>query len=104
MAWNGTLIDFRGDGVSFTGAADSDTTPTFYLLGGRYMLETHSTGTAGAQLQIKSADGSFINIGSAAAANAPVTLDLPPGTYQIVMGGAAGTAGGSLVRVPYRAA
>lgn len=90
------------DGVSFTGAGNSDTTPAFYLLGGRYLLETHSSGTASAQLQIKDPDGSFVAIATAVSTT-PAAYDLPPATYQIVMGGSAGTAGGSLIRTPSRA-
>jgi hypothetical protein len=99
MSWAGSLNDFK-DGVTFTGAANNDTTPAFTLLGGGYLLETHSTGTASAILQIKDPDGNFVSF----SATTPAVLDLPPGTYQIVMGASAGTAGGSLIRVPYRAA
>jgi hypothetical protein len=105
MSWAGTLTDFNGDGVRFTGAGNSDTSPSFSLLGGKYLLSTQSSGTASAQLQFLLPDGStYQNVGSAATAGVTQALDLPAGRYQLVMGGAAGTAQGSLVRVPYRAA
>lgn len=102
MSWAGTLVDSH-DGVTFTGAANSDTTPAFILLGGKYFLDTASTGTASAQLQMLMPDGStFQSVGSAVTTTS--TFDLPPGKYQMVMGASAGTAQGALVRVPYRAA
>jgi hypothetical protein len=101
VSWAGTLVDFK-DGVSFTGAANSDTTPNFYVLGGRYALSTHSTGTASATLQQIQPDGGAVAVSSAVTTAAIV--DLPPGTYNIAMGATAGTAAGALVRVPYRAA
>ena len=103
MSWAGTLIDFK-DGVSFTGAGNSDTTPSFTLLGGKYLLSTASSGTPGATLETLLPDGStFQAIGNPVTTTA-VAFDLPPGTYEIVMGAAAGTASGSLTRVPVRAA
>jgi hypothetical protein len=102
MAWNGTLVN-SGDSVSFTGVANSDTTPTFVLLGGKYALFGYSSGTFSAQLNALSIDGThFIAAGSAVTTYG--TFDLPPGSYQIVFGGSAGTANGSLTRIPYRAA
>jgi hypothetical protein len=99
MSWSGALVDFK-DGVSWTGAANSDTTPNFYLLGGKYALTTVSNGTASATIQQKQPDGTFIAVSSAIANG--VLLDLPPATYNIAMGASAGTAAGALVRVPYR--
>jgi hypothetical protein len=101
MSWAGTLADSR-DGVTFTGAGNNDTTPTFGLLGGRYALIVHSSGTASAQLNVQAPDGSFVAAGAAVATTA--VFDLPPGLYQIVMGASAGTQSGALIRVPFRAA
>jgi len=101
MSWAGNLTDFK-DGVSFSGAANSDNTPSFTLLGGRYDLTTHSSGTASATLQQLQPDGSYVAAGSAVTSTA--VFDLPPGTYNMVMGASAGVASGALVRVPYRAA
>ena len=98
MSWSGTLVDSK-DGVNFTGAANSDTTPSFTLLGGRYALITSSTGTASATVYAKAPDGTFIAVSTAVTTAA--VLDLPGGTYEIVMGASAGTAAGSLQRVPY---
>ena len=104
MSWGGTLTNFD-DGVSWTGANDSDTTPTFSVLGGRYLLETYSASTPSAQLYVKDPSGNFVSMGSAVTTTATV-FDLPAGAYQIVMGASVGSAGGSgsLIRVPYRAA
>lgn len=105
MAWNGTLTDFR-DGVTFTGAANNDTSPDFEVLGGRYALVIYSSGTASVTLNAKVIDGGgtahYVSAGNPVS-NTGV-FDLPPGTYQLVFGSAAGTAAGSLVRVPLRAA
>ena len=100
MSWAGTLTDFK-DGVSWTGAGNSDTTPSFTLLGGKYALTTLSNGgTASATLQQKMPSGSYLVISSAVPD--AVLLDLPAATYNIVMGAAAGTAEGALTRVPTR--
>ncbi len=102
MAWAGALAD-SGDGVNWTGAANSNTTPTFTLLGGKYALTGYSSGTFSAQLNILAVDGThFIAAGSAVTTYG--TFDLPPGSYQIVFGASAGTANGSLTRIPYRPA
>lgn len=102
MAWSGTLNN-SGDGVNFTGALNSEITPTFYLLGGKYALSGYSSGTFSVQLNILALDGThFIAAGSAVTTFG--TFDLPPGSYQMVFGGSATTANGSLIRVPYRAA
>lgn len=99
MAWNGTLLEW-GDGASFTGAANSDVTPDFELLGGKYALVTKSTGTPSATLNIKVQSGGYVACGAAVTTYG--TFDLPAGTYQMVMGATAGTAEGALLRVPYR--
>lgn len=104
MAWNGTLNDFQ-DGVSFTGAANSDTSPDFHLLGGRYSLAIYSSGTASVTLNVKIIDGSgtahYVACGTAT--TTADLYDLAPGTYQLVFGASAGTAAGALGRVPFRA-
>ncbi len=101
MSWAGTLVDFK-DGVSFTGAANSDTSPDFTVLGGRYALGIYSLGTASVVLNFKTPSGHSV------AALSEITtvgvFDLPPVTYQLVFGASAGTADGSVIRVPYRAA
>ena len=98
MSWAGTLTDFK-DGVSWTGAANSDTTPDFTLIGGRYGLSGYSSGTFSVTLNIKSPSGHYISCGAAVTTSA--VFDLPTGTYQIVMGSSAGTADGTLIRIPY---
>ncbi len=100
MSWSGTLTTFP-DGVSWTGAANSDTTPDFTVLGGKYALGNYSSGTASATLNVKIGTN-YIACGSAVTTYN--TFDLPPGTYQIVFGASAGTDAGFLIRVPYRAA
>lgn len=101
MAWSGTLVDSR-DGVSFTGAVNSDTTPTFTLIGGRYALSLYSSGTASIILNVKTPSGQFVACGAAVTISA--LFDLAPGSYQMVLGAAASTSDGSLTRVPFRAA
>lgn len=101
MSWAGTLSDFR-DGVSWTGANNSDTTPSFTLLGGKYALTTNSTGTASVTLQSKQPDGTFVSVTPAIGSTGTI-VDLSPGTYQIVMGASAATASGALIRIPYKA-
>ena len=101
MAWAGTLTDFK-NGVTWTGAANSDTTPAFTLTGGKYGVVTSSTGTASATLQIKDADGNFVAVGAAVTTYG--TFDVPAGTYQVVMGATAGTAAGGVLPIPYRQA
>lgn len=104
MSWSGTLNDFK-DGVSYTGALNSDTTPNFSILGGKYGFGAHSSGTTVATLNILTPDGTFVIAATALSAGTPYeTVDLPPGTFQIVMGAAATTQSGFLVRIPYRAA
>lgn len=102
MSWAGTLLNFSGDGVSWTGAGNGDTTPTFGLMGGKYSLTTSSSGTASATLQMKQPDGTFVSVTPAVGTQGTV-VDLSPGTYQIVMGAAAATAAGALIRIPVRA-
>ncbi len=92
MSWSGTLVDFK-DGVSYTGAANSDTTPTF----------AYSSGTVSMTLNISADNTHFVGVDSAVTTNFK-TYDLPPGSYQMVMGGSAGTQAGALIRIPYRAA
>jgi hypothetical protein len=101
MAFSGTLVN-TADGVTFTAVANSDTTPDFTLLGGKYSLSGYSSGTFSAQLNIKTPSGNYIAAGSAVTTIG--TFDLPAGTYQIVFGASADTADGGLFRVPYRAA
>ncbi len=102
MSWSGTLVDFK-DGVSYTGAANSDTTPTFTLLGGKYAMFAYSSGTVSMTLNISADNTHFVGVDSAVTTNFK-TYDLPPGSYQMVMGGSAGTQAGALIRIPYRAA
>jgi hypothetical protein len=101
MSWAGTLVDCR-DGVSWTAAGNSDTTPDFYVLGGRYAACIYSSTTASATLNIKTPSGHYVAAGAAFTSTA--VFDLCPGTYQIVFGASAGTADGALERVPFRAA
>ena len=101
MSWAGTLVDSR-DGISFTAAANSDTSPDFVLLGGRYGLSIYSSGTASVVLNVKTISGQYVAAG--AATTTTDIFDLTPGTYQLVFGASAGAANGALMRVPYRAA
>lgn len=101
MSFAGTLVDYK-DGVNFTAIANSDTTPDFTLLGGRYALTGYSSGTFSAQLNVKTPSGHYVAAGSAVTTSG--LFDLPRGTYQIVFGASAGTADGTLIRVPFRAA
>jgi hypothetical protein len=102
MSWSGTLVDFK-DGVSYTGAVNSDTTPTFTLLGGKYALIGYSSGTVSSTVNISADNTHFVGVAAAVTTNY-TTYDLPPGSYQIVMGGSSSTQAGALIRIPYRAA
>lgn len=101
MSWGGALVDFK-DGVSFTGAGNSDTTPSFTLLGGKYGLAIYSSTTASVVLNISADNTHFVACGSAVTAYG--VFDLPAGTYQMVLGGSAGTAAGALLPIPYKPA
>ena len=103
MSWSGTL-NATDDGVSWTGAANSDTTPDFALLGGKYELSGYSTTSGGfsVTLNAMTPSGNYVAVG--AAVTTCGTFDLPAGTYQLVFGSSAGTADGGLWRVPLRRA
>lgn len=96
--------DFK-DGLTFTGGGNGDA-PTFTLLGGRYDMAVNATFSGGnIDLQILMPDGSTYQSVLAApfTAAGSVVLDLPPGSYKIVVTTAT-SAQGFLIRVPFRAA
>jgi hypothetical protein len=91
------------DGIVYTGATSSTVGP-FVLLGGKYLFFAGAAGTSNT-LNMLLPDGStYIAVGtsttfSTSAGSAPI--DLPPGTYEIVVVSASAVAGG-LVKIPYR--
>jgi hypothetical protein len=90
------------DGVRFS--AISADTAAFYVLGGRYLFQADATwGGGSVTLKGLMPDGTtYLTIISFTAANS-TSLDLPPGTYKVVVATATAVQG-SLIRVPYRAA
>ena len=91
------------DGVNFT--ALSATPATFRLLGGRYAFGASATWGGGSlTLQVQMPDGStYVAALPAFTADSVAAVDLPPGTYRLVIATATGVMG-FVVRVPYRAA
>lgn len=94
-------IDFK-DGVAATGQTNSLTVGPFTLLGGKYAMFGYSSGTYSAQLKILTADGTDYAGVAAADTTGYVTYDLPPATYEIVLGASFTTGDVSLIRIPYR--
>lgn len=95
--------DFK-DGISFTGGGNGDA-PKFTLLGGRYAFAVHATfGGGNVQLNVLMPDGTtYIAASAALTADGTQIVDLPPGSFEIVITTATGVQG-FLIRVPYRAA
>jgi hypothetical protein len=65
----------------------STTTAAFTLLGGKYGLDISATWSSGnAQVETLAFDGStWLNVGSAVAANGVSTYDLPAGQYRLAV-------------------
>jgi len=90
------------DGFTYTGATGSTVGP-FNLLGGQYLFYGTAAGTS-VSLNMLCPDGSTYTPVQAETTSAYATVvNLPPGTYEIVVSSASAQQGG-LVRVPYRAA
>jgi hypothetical protein len=90
------------DGFTYTGATGSTIGP-FYILGGKYLFYGTAAGTS-AVLNILCPDGStFTPVSSQTTTAYAAMVDLPPGSYEIVVV-SAGAQQGGLVRIPYRAA
>lgn len=97
------FTDYK-DGVSFSGL--SATPAAFTLLGGKYMLAAHATWGGGSlTVEALMPDGTtYIAVTNGAlTADGSLTLDLPPGTYELVIATATGVEG-ALTKVPYRQA
>ena len=91
-----------GDGFTYTGATSSTAGP-FSVLGGRYLFFGTAAGTS-ATLNILCPDGTTYTAVQIETTSAYASaVDLPPGTYEIVVVSVSAQQGG-LVRVPYRAA
>lgn len=70
--------------------AAAGTSATFFLQGGRYVLEAASTGTGTVTLNALASDGvTFVPVvpavGSALTASGTGIYDLPPGQYNVVV-------------------
>ena len=90
------------DGFTYTGATGSTVGP-FTILGGKYLFFGSAAGTS-AILNILGPDGStFLPVNAQTTSGYAVAVDLPAGTYEIVVVSVSAQQGG-LVRVPYRAA
>lgn len=90
------------DGFTYTGATGSTVGP-FPLLGGKYFFFGSAAGTS-AVLNVQAAPGGlFVAVSSQTTSAYATAVDLPPGTYEIVVVSASAQQGG-LVRIPYRAA
>lgn len=65
----------------------SATTAPFTLFGGKYIMTCIGTGFGTVDLQLLANDGStyFSVLSAAFGANGLKTLDLPPGTYKVVI-------------------
>ena len=88
------------DGVTYTGATSSTVGP-FTLLGGKYLFYGSAAGTSSV-LNILYPDGSTYGaVNSQTTSAYAVAVDLPPGTYEIVVV-SAGAQQGGLVKAPYR--
>ena len=90
------------DGFTYTGATSSTVGP-FPVLGGRYAFFGTAAGTS-ATLNVLCPDGStYTPVQAQTTAAYWEIVDLPPGTYEIVVV-SSGAQQGGLCRVPYRAA
>ena len=99
-----TIQDHQ-DGFTYTGAR-SETVGPKVILGGKYLFFNTAADTTSA-LQMKMPDGSFIAVGSTTnftTSAATAMIDLPPGTYQIVIVSAGTNVAGGLVKIPYNPA
>jgi hypothetical protein len=87
-----------GDGVNYTGATSS--TIKFTLLGGKYSFFGSAAGTSSV-LSILLPDGStYVAVQSETTSAFNVVLDLPPGSYEIVVV-SAGAQSGGCIKIPY---
>lgn len=97
-----SLSDYK-DGFAATGYAGSSTIGPVSIIGGKYGLLIHDTGTPDATLQTKAPDGSYVNVAAAITSNGFSTYDLPNGEYQITTG--TGTLlAAALLPIPYKPA
>ena len=88
------------DGVTYTGATSSTVGP-FTILGGKYVFYGTAAGTS-VVLNVLMPDGSTYSPAYSETTSAFFQMvDLPPGTYEIVVVSASAQQGG-LVKVPYR--
>ena len=77
-----TINDFH-DGLTFTGAAGSDSPIKFSLLGGRYAAVLNATWSGGnVELDVFAPDGTTAVKVASWTADATEIIDLPPGRFQ----------------------
>lgn len=87
------------DGFVYTGATGSTVGP-FTLLGGKYLFYATAAGTSNV-LNILAPDGTtYTPVNSQTTSAFATAVDLPPGTYEIVVVSVSAVQGG-LVKVPY---
>ncbi len=96
-------IDDTKDGVSYTGARTANS-PTFLILGGKYMYYASAPSTSSALNILLPDESTYVAVGSSTtgttSAVGPVVVDLVPGTYQLVFV-ATGDVQGFLQKIPY---
>jgi hypothetical protein len=88
------------DGVSWTGATSN--TITFTLLGGKYLFASEAAGTS-VTLNILMPSGNYIAVGTSTTLTtsaATAMVDLPAGSYEVVIVSASGISG-FLMKIPY---
>ena len=90
------------DGVTYTGATSS-TVGSFVLLGGKYLVYATAAGTSNV-LNILMPDGTtYSPVDSETTTAFAKVVDLPPGTYDIVVVSVSAVQGG-VVKIPYNPA
>lgn len=94
-------VDDTKDGIRFTGARTANTI-SFVLLGGKYSYGFTAPSTS-VVVNIIMPDASALPLFTALAAAGIGTLDLPPGSYQVVLV-ATGDVAGYVQKVPYNPA
>ena len=89
------------DGFTYTGATSSTVGP-YPILGGKYLWYGSAAGTSAA-LNILYPDGTTYGIATTAQTTSAfaIAVDLPAGTYEIVVV-SAGAQQGGLVKIPYQ--
>lgn len=93
------------DGVSYTGALTANSPITFRILGGKYFYYASAPSTSSALNILLPDEATYVAVSSSTtgttSAVGPVMIDLPAGSYEIVLV-ATGAVQGFLVKIPYQ--